>query len=159
MCDNTSAEKGAAEMQSYSQDLRDRVLWALNRGERPTAIARRLEVSRVWVYQVRAREENTGQRTSFQIGGHRRSRIAEMEPLLRAWIEKEPGLSLAELCERLVGQGITIKIGALWHQLNKWNLTFKKNAARQRARTRGRTASPKNLAASAAHEGSRKARV
>jgi len=30
-------------MQSYSQDLRDRVLWALGRGERPAAIARRLE--------------------------------------------------------------------------------------------------------------------
>ncbi len=33
---------------------------------------------------------------------------------------------MAELCERLVEQGIVIKIGALWHQLNKWNLTFKK---------------------------------
>ena len=66
-------------MQSYSQDLRDRVLWALDRGESPTAIARRLEVSRVWVYQVRGREQKTGQRTSFQIGGHRRSRMAEME--------------------------------------------------------------------------------
>ena len=93
-------------MQSYSQDLRDRVLWALDRGERPTAIARRLEVSRVWVYQVRGREQKTGQRTSFQIGGHRRSRIAEMEPVLRAWIEQAPGLSLAELCERLAEQGI-----------------------------------------------------
>ena len=92
-------------MQSYSQDLRDRVLWALDRGERPTAIARRLEVSRVWVYQVRGREQKTGQRTSFQIGGHRRSRVAGLEPVLRAWIEQEPGLSLAELCERLVGQG------------------------------------------------------
>src|SRR5579859_6184739 len=113
-------------MQSYSQDLRDRVLWALDRGERPTAIARRLEVSHVWVYQVRGREQKTGTRTSFQIGGHRRSRVAEMEPVLRAWIEQEPGLSLAELCERLVEQGVSIKIGALWHQLNKWNLTFKK---------------------------------
>ena len=123
-------------MQSYSQDLRDRVLWALDRGERPTAIARRLEVSRVWVYQVRGREQKTGQRSSFQIGGHRRSRIAEMEPALRAWIKQAPGLSLAELCERLAEQGIAIKIGALWHQLSKWNLTFKKNPARQRARTR-----------------------
>ncbi len=84
-------------MQSYSQDLRDRVLWALDRGERPTAIARRLEVSRVWVYQVRGREQKTGQRSSFQIGGHRRSRIAEMEPVLRAWIEQAPGLSLARV--------------------------------------------------------------
>ena len=118
-------------MQSYSQDLRDRVLWALQRGERPTAIARRLEVSRVWVYRVREREQKTGERISYQIGGHRRSRLAAMEPLLRAWIEQAPGLSLAELCERLAEQGIVIKIGALWHQLNKWNLTFKKDAARQ----------------------------
>ena len=146
-------------MQSYSQDLRDRVLWALDRGERPTAIARRLEVSRVWVYQVRGREQKTGQRTSFPIGGHRRSRVAGLEPVLRAWIEQEPGLSLAELCQRLVGQGVSIKIGALWHQLNKWNLTFKKNPARQRARARGRAAGAQRAAASIAHEGSRKARV
>jgi transposase len=146
-------------MQSYSQDLRDRVLWALDRGERPTAIARRLEVSRVWVDQVREREQKTGQRSSFQIGGHRRSRVAEMEPVLRAWIEQEPGLSLAELCQRLVEQGVSIKIGALWHQLNKWNLTFKKNAARQRARTRGRAAGTPSVAEGVARDGSRKARV
>jgi transposase len=146
-------------MQSYSQDLRDRVLWALDRGERPTAIARRLEVSRVWVYQVRGREQKTGQRTSLRIGGHRRSRVAEMESVLRAWIEKEPGLSLAELCQRLVERGVVIKIGALWHQLNKWNLTFKKNPTRQRARTRGRAAGAKGVAASVTHDGSRKARV
>ncbi len=146
-------------MQSYSQDLRDRVLWALDRKERPAAIARRLEVSRVWVYQVRGRERKSGERTSHQIGGHRRSRLAELEPRLRAWIEQEPGLSLAELCERLVAQGIAIKIGALWHQLNKWNLTFKKNPARQRARTRGRAAGAQSVVASVAHAGSRKARV
>ena len=146
-------------MQSYSQDLRDRVLWALDRGERPTAIARRLEVSRVWVYQVRSREQKTGQRTSFRIGGHRRSRVAEMESAVRAWIEKEPGLSLAELCQRLAERGVVIKIGALWHQLNKWDLTFKKNPVRQRARTRGRTAGTKSVAAGTTHDGSRKARV
>ncbi len=113
-------------MQSYSQDLRERVLWALDRGERPTSIARRLEVSRVWVYQVRDRERKSGKRTSFQIGGHRRSRVAEMESVLRAWIEREPDLALSELSERLAKQGVLIKPGALWHQLNKWNLTFKK---------------------------------
>ena len=146
-------------MQSYSQDLRDRVLWALDRGERPTAIARRLEVSRVWVYQVQSREQKTGQRTSFPIGGHRRSRLADREPALRAWIEREPGLSLAELCQRLLEQGVAIKIGALWHQLNKWNLTFKKNPARQRARTRGRAAGAKRLDGNPADDGRRKARL
>jgi len=132
-------------MQSYSQDLRERVLWALGRGERPTSIARRLEVSRVWVYQVRDRERKTGQRTSFQIGGHRRSRVAGMESVLRAWIKAEPDLALSELSERLAKQGVVIKPGALWHQLDKWNLTFKKNPARQRARTRRRATSATSM--------------
>jgi transposase len=113
-------------MQAYSQDLRERVLRALARGDRPTEIARRFEVSRVWVYQVRDRERETGVRSSFQIGGHRRSRLAEREQVLRGWISAQPDLSLAELRQRLAQQGLSIKIGALWHQLNKWNLTFKK---------------------------------
>jgi len=125
-------------MHSYSQDLRDRVLWALERGEGPSAIARRLEVSRVWVYQVRDRRQTTGLRTSLPMGGYRRSRIADREPELRAWIEAEPDLALQQICDRLTEKGIAIKSGALWHQLNKWNLTFKKNPARRRARTRGR---------------------
>ena len=125
-------------MQAYSQDLRERVLRALDRGDRPTEIARRFEVSRIWVHQVRGREQETGVRTSLQIGGHRRSRLVEMEPVLRAWIAAQPDLTLAELQERLAQQGVSIKIGALWHQLNKWSLTFKKNSARQRARARGR---------------------
>ena len=127
-------------MQSYSQDLRERVLWALDRGERPSAIARRLEVSRVWVYQVRDRARKSGKRTSFPIGGHRRSRVAEMESVLRAWIEAEPDLAVSELSARLATQDVLIKPGALWHQLNKWNLTFKKDPARRRARARGRAA-------------------
>jgi transposase len=84
------------------------------------------------------REHESGVRSSFQIGGHRRSRVEEAEPTLRRWIAAEPGLTLEELRARLADQGIAIKIGALWHQLNKWNLTFKKNTARQRARARGR---------------------
>jgi transposase len=125
-------------MQSYSQDLRERVLRALDRGERPTQIARRFEVSRVWVYQVRDRLRETGERGSYPIGGHRRSRLAGLEAVLRTWIGAQPDLTLAEMQQRLREQGVSIKVGALWHQLNQWNLSFKKNPARQRARARGR---------------------
>ena len=130
-------------MQSYSQDLRDRVLRALARGEGPSAIAERFEVSRFYVYQVRDREQETGVRSSFQIGGHRRSRVQDAEPVLRRWIAAEPGLTLQDLQERLAEQGIAIKTGALWHQLNKWNLTFKKKPctpASKNARTSRRHA-------------------
>ncbi len=124
-------------MQSYSQDLRDRVLRALSRGDGPSVIARRFEVSRFYVYQVRDREQETGIRNSFQIGGHRRSRLEQAESALRGWIAAEPGLTLAELQERLASQGVVIKIGALWHQLNKWKLTFKERCtpASKSART------------------------
>lgn len=125
-------------MEAYSQDLRDRVLRALERGERPTAIADRFEVSRVWVYQVRNRLTQTGRRSSLPIGGHRRSRLAGMEPTLRAWLKETGDLTLAELCTRLATHGIAIKVPALWHQLDKWKLTFKKNPARQRARSHRR---------------------
>ena len=128
-------------MEAYSQDLRVRVLRALDRGERPTEIARRFEVSRVWVYQVRNRQQETGVRSSFPIGGHRRSRLADHEQVLRAWIAAQPDLTLAELQQRLAQQGVTTKIAALWHQLNKWKLTFKKNLARRRARARRRAGS------------------
>ena len=123
-------------MRAYSQDLRERVLRALERGERPAQIARRFEVSRVWVYQVRDRWRRDGSRSSLRIGGHRRSCLAGMETQIRAWIEAKVDLTLAEICQRLATEaGIQIKPPALWHQLNKWNLTFKKNPARQRARS------------------------
>jgi len=101
----------------------------------------------------------TGIHSSFQIGGHRRSRVADLESELRSWIEKTPDLSLAELCQRLAEKGVSIKIGALWHQLNKWNLTFKKNSARQRTRTRGREASASGMDRGSAQDGRGKARV
>jgi transposase len=98
-------------------------------------IARRFEVSRFYVYQVRDREQQSGVRSSFQIGGHRRSRVEEAEPTLRRWIAAEPGLTLEQLRERLAAQGIAVKVGALWHQLNKWNLTFSCTPASKNART------------------------
>ncbi len=125
-------------MEAYSQDLRERVLRALERGEGPSDIARRFEVSRVWVYQVRNRLREKGSRNSLPIGGHRQSRIAHLEQTLRSWIKTEVDLTLAEMCERLASLGVQIKAPALWHQLDKWNLSFKKNPARQRARARRR---------------------
>lgn len=127
-------------MHSYSQDLRDRVLRAIERGDGPTEIARRFEVSRIWVYQVRKRWQNHQLRTSLRIGGHRVSRLAEHEQTLRSWIDAEPDLTLEELRIRLLANGVETKIGALWHQLNKWQLSFKKNAQRQRAKQARRQA-------------------
>src|SRR5580704_4522759 len=98
-------------MQAYSQDLRDRVLRALERGEGPTEIARRFEVSRIWVYRVRDREQQTGDRCSLPVVGYRKSRLEGSEHHLRSWIAAQPDLTLAELQQRLDEHGVSIKIG------------------------------------------------
>ena len=125
-------------MEADSQDLRDRVLCALERGERPTAIANRFAVSRVWVSQVQNRLTQTGRRSSLPIEGHRQSRVAGMESTVRAWLKETGDLTLAELCARLAAHGIAIKGPAVWPQLDKWNLTFKQTPTRQRARSHRR---------------------
>lgn len=121
-------------MRAYSQDLRERVLRALEREERPTEIARRFEVSREWVSLVRQRLRKQGVRHSFQIGGHRVSRLEPLKDTLHAWIAKHVDVTLTELVDRLKQRGVEIKVPALWHQLNKWGLSYKKNTTRQRAR-------------------------
>jgi transposase len=121
-------------MRAYSQDLRDRIINALGRAESPTAIAKRFEVSRIWVYQVKRRWEETGRKTSLPMGGHRKSRLEPLEATIRSWIKDKPDLTLKEMRERLEEMRVSIKEPAIWHQLNKWNLSYKKNFARQRAR-------------------------
>jgi transposase len=125
-------------MAAYSQDLRDRVLKGLERGEGATSISRRLEVSIRWVYHVKDRYDHDGERSAAQLGGYRRSRVADRESDIRLWIKERADLTLAEISDRLLEHGVTIKTTALWHQLDKWGLSLKKNAARQRARARRR---------------------
>jgi transposase len=125
-------------MKAYSQDLRNRVIRALERDESPTEIAARFEVSRGWVYHV-DQDRRSGRLTSRPMGGHRRSQLCAYEAAIRQWIQEKPDLTLQEILDRLVAEHqVTIKVGALWHQINKWGLSFKKNSTRVRARPSGR---------------------
>lgn len=113
-------------MKAYSQDLRDRIIRALERGDSHSLIAARFEVSRMYVYNVDS-ERKKGVRTSRPMGGHRRSEILPQEQIIRQWISDKPDMTLAEIHARLVAEyQITIGPNAVWHQLNKWGLTLKK---------------------------------
>ena len=120
-------------MAAYSQDLRDRVLTACLRGERPVNVAARFEVSRAWVYRVWQRFRETGENQSKPIGGYRRSRLEGFDQLLAEWINQQADLTLAEICQRLaVQEGVTISQSALWCRLKCLGYTFKKNRGRRR---------------------------
>jgi len=76
---------------------------------------RRLEVSLRWVYHVKNRYERAGERGAHELGGYRRSRIEDLEPCIRAWLDERVA---SELSARFAQYGVIIKTTALWHQLN-----------------------------------------
>jgi hypothetical protein len=80
----------------------------------------------MWVYHV-DQERLSGVLTSRPMGGHRRSQLCVHEAEIRQWIQEKPDLTFQEILDRLIAEHhVTIKTGALWHQLNNWGLTFKK---------------------------------
>jgi transposase len=127
-----------ASMRSLSEDLRVRIIRARERGESSAVVAERYEVNIRTVQGLWKRYRESGMILAKQRGGYRISRVAAMEKTLRSWIKAEVDLTLAEMCDRLAEHGIVIGVPALWHQLDKWKLSLKKNPARQRARARRR---------------------
>jgi transposase len=93
-------------------------------------------VSKRTVERYWKRFGETGQCAALRRGGRRISRLKPHLETLRKWIEEQNDLTLAQMLERLHRElGVKLKRHALWHQLNRLGLTYKKNAARRRAGT------------------------
>jgi transposase len=126
-------------MRPLSQDLRQRVIAARERGAGTGEVCQRFGVSRKSVERFWNEHRRTGQCLPKQIGGYRRSRLAPHDRRLQRWIQARPDLSLVELQQRCLDQlDVSIGITALWHRLRRLGLSFKKNDARRRARPAGR---------------------
>lgn len=122
-------------MRPLSEDLRRRILEARLAGAGSVEVSERFRVSRRTVARLFAQHERVGHLRPKQIGGYRRSRLQKHGKSLGRWIDKQPDITLAELRERCGAElGVAIGTNALWHQLRKLGLSFKKNDARRRAR-------------------------
>ena len=117
----------------YSQDLRDRVLAAYDRGMRTKQIAQTFAVCRSWARRVKQRRREFGETAPRKPGGPRlvkidRARLAEL-------VAQQPDATLAELRQRL---GVACAISAVCMALKALGLSFKKRRCTRRSRT-GRT--------------------
>lgn len=122
-------------MRPLSQDLRQRIIAARERGEGTGEVCQHFGVSRKSVERFWNQHRRTGQCLPKQIGGYRRSRLAPHDRRLQRWIATQPDLSLVELQARcLVQLKVSIGLTALWHRLRRLGLSYKKNDARRRAR-------------------------
>ena len=87
---------------SYSTDLRERVLAAVETGATPEAAARRFAVGRSTAYRWATAARAAGRRTAKRMGGRRASKIAgEVEAALLGLLGEANHLTLAECRDRL----------------------------------------------------------
>lgn len=106
---------------TYSQDLRDRVLAAYDRGMTTIQIAQMFAVSCAWARRVRQRRRETGRTTAFARGG---ATIVKIDmPRLAALVHEQPDATMLELRDRL---GVECSESAICLALKRLDLTFKK---------------------------------
>ena len=123
-------------MRPLSQDLRDRIIAARERGAGTGEVCQRFGVSRKSVERFWKQHCQTGHCQPKQIGGYRRSRLEKHDRILSRWIAGQPDITLNELQNRCLEQlKVSIGITALWQRLMRLGLSYKKNDARRRTRS------------------------
>lgn len=126
--------------QSYSQDLRDRVLAAVDGGMAVRQAARTFQVSISYIYKALIRRRHTGESGPNPNRGHRPRKLTpEQEAALAARIEAQPDVTLARLQDWLLAEhDVRLSNGAMWSAVKRLGLSFKKNPAGRRAGPAGR---------------------
>jgi len=134
-------------MQTYSEDLRERIVALREQGHSAQEIAVLFRVSKRSVERFWKKYLETGGVTAKQRGGYRHSLLEKHDATLRRWIKQDASLTLAQLQAR-IAQDLGVQLGttALWHRLERLGLSYKKNAARRRARPTGTPGRPPKMA-------------
>jgi len=94
-------------MDAYSQDLRDRLIAAVE-GQTfasHTELALTLGVSRSFLQKLLRRKRTTGQSAALLHGGGRQRTLAPEAHRIRTEVTRQPDVTLAELCERVEQAG------------------------------------------------------
>lgn len=112
----------------YSQDLRERVIAAVDGGARVYGAAPLFQVSVSYIYKALIRRRLTGETTARASGGGPKPKLAAHDDALRARIAAEPDITLAELRAWLLAErGIKVSTGCLWNRLQFLGLPLKKS--------------------------------
>ncbi len=120
---------------AYSKDLRVRVLEAVEKGLSARGAARVFSVSPSiaikWVQAWR----RSGIAEANGVRGHRKSPLDLHSDWLLDLIEKQTDLTLAEIKDLLLERGVSSCQNSIWRFFKRHGISFKKDFARQRARS------------------------
>jgi transposase len=111
-----------------SQDLRRRLVGAVERGISAREAARRFEVSASAAIKLVRRVRETGSAAPTKAGGRRKPLLAGHEGLLRELTAAKPGITLAEVQAALAERGIRAgSLTTIWSTLRRLGLRHKKS--------------------------------
>lgn len=125
-------------MKAYSQDLRERVIAAVEAGQqsRPE-IAETFEVSESTIDKWVKRWRHTGSVAALPFAGGRRRTLKGCTTIIRAEVKRQPDVTLDELCERLEAQtGVSASRSMMSRELRVWALSRKKSRSTTALKTR-----------------------
>jgi transposase len=112
-----------------SQDLRDRIVRAVESGSSIRQAALRFDVSPSAAVKLMQRVRETGSPAPARFGGHRRPILDEHETLVRAIVDEEADITLVEIQTELRRHGVIVRAASTIHRwLRRANLTHKKRA-------------------------------
>ena len=116
--------------QSYSEDLRGRVLAAVDGGMAARAAARVFRVSVSYIYKALIRRRRTGEVSASSGRGHRPRKLTPaQEAALAAHITAHPDLTLAALQTWLLDEhAVRLSNGATWSAVARLGLSFKRHS-------------------------------
>jgi len=135
----------------YSQDLRDRVISAVEGGQSRNAAAERFGLSVSCVVKWLQRYNREGSKKPRKFGGHRPYALAPHRVFVLSRLAQKPDLTIKALREELIARGVKVSAFAVWHFLQHERLSFKKKeSARRRARSARRGKAAGTLETSAA---------
>lgn len=128
--------------QAYSQDLRDRVVAAVDGGMSAYQVAPLFQVSVSYIYKALIRRRTTGETGARPQCNHVRAKLGDHEAALAAEVCRRPDATIGELrAWVLETHGISISHAAMWKALDRLGLTFKKSRSGRPSRT-ARTSRP-----------------
>jgi transposase len=110
----------------YSQDLRERVISAVDLGGRVYAIAPVFQVSVSYIYKALGRRRTTGETTARRGRVGRKPKLAAHDEALRVYVVEHPDATIEEIQAWLLAER-EVSVGCLWNRLRFLGLTLKKS--------------------------------
>lgn len=122
--------------QPYSQDLRDRVMAAVDGGMGVYEVSPLFKVSVSYIYKAQARRRRTGETTARPQRCQLGRKLAAYHDAIRAEVSARPDMTIDELRAWLLeAHCVSASQGGMWNTLERLGLTLKKRRATLRSRS------------------------